>query len=82
MKKIASAASVFSAFVLVCGVSNADPQYITFSVSGAATTIPTGINSNNDVTGMWFDSQNLVHGFVRSGSGAITTFDAKKGAQT
>jgi len=77
MRKAAFAASLFSVFVLLCAPANADPQYIIFSVTDSTTTLPVGINNNGDVTGVWFDSKNRSHGFLRSSDGTITTFDAK-----
>jgi N-acetylneuraminic acid mutarotase len=38
-------------------------------------TIPIGIDTNGDIAGVYTDARNLVHGFFRTASGAITSFD-------
>jgi len=49
--------------------------YTTFTVSGAAATIPVGIGGDGTVTGYYTDSASARHGFVRATDGTITTFD-------
>jgi hypothetical protein len=39
-------------------------------------TVPKSINSSGEITGWYKDGGSGVHGFARSASGAITTFDA------
>ena len=66
-------------------------NYTSFDVSGATTstghggalsgTIPMSIDAAGDVVGSWTDSNQGRHGFIRSASGTITTFDAP-GANT
>ncbi len=61
-------------------------NYTSFDVSGATTlnahggsfsgTIPMSIDSAGDVAGSYTDSSFVRHGFIRSASGVITTFDA------
>jgi hypothetical protein len=62
--------------------------FTTFDAPGAGTvpgvqgctescqgTIPWGINPAGEITGQYMDANNVVHGFVRSANGAITTYD-------
>jgi hypothetical protein len=54
---------------------------IKFNVSGAGTgagqgTIPFGIVADGSILGEYIDASGVYHGFLRSPSGAITTFDA------
>lgn len=61
--------------------SNQTPQFTNFDAPGADQTGPKGTfgigtNSNGDVVGYFIDSNNALHGFLRSGSGSITTVDA------
>jgi probable HAF family extracellular repeat protein len=66
-------------------------DYTSFDVSGAATntgkggdfsgTIPMSIDTAGDVTGSFTDSNLVRHGFIRTASGTITTFDVP-GANT
>ena len=49
--------------------------YTTFTVPGAAATIPTGIDGDGTVTGYYNDGGDTPHGFVRAADGTITTFD-------
>jgi len=44
--------------------------------SGLVGTVPMSIDTAGDVIGSWTDSNLVRHGFVRSASGTITTFDA------
>jgi hypothetical protein len=67
--------------VLTAGAqAPADHTIIQFDVPGAGTgggqgTTPVGIVDDGSVFGYYIDSSNLIHGFVRSPSGNITTFD-------
>jgi hypothetical protein len=60
--------------------------FTTFDVPGAGTgygegTIPSGINSAGAITGSYFDSKDVGHGFLGSKDGTFTTFDAPVPAQ-
>jgi hypothetical protein len=39
-------------------------------------TVPKSINSKGEITGWFKDEHSVIHGFVRSAGGGITTFDA------
>src|SRR5216684_2328925 len=62
------------------GASGA-PTFTVFEAPGAGTgmlqgTMGTSINAGGDVAGMYFDSNNAYHGFVRAAStGSITAID-------
>ena len=58
----------------------------TFSAPDAGTSIysaqgtePTSINSSGEVAGIYLDSSNVPHGFVRTASGTFTEFNAPGG---
>jgi len=58
-------------------------EFTTFDAPGASTapgggdgTLPKSINAEGAITGHYADAQALIHGFVRSPSGKLTTFDA------
>ena len=61
-------------------------NYTSFDVPGAAATghsglssgtVPVSIDAHGDIVGSYTDSNQIKHGFVRSASGTITTFDAQ-----
>jgi hypothetical protein len=52
------------------------PGSTTTNPSGVSGTLPSGIDAAGDVTGFFTDSSAVQHGFVRTASGTITTFDA------
>ncbi len=62
-------------------VVNGTATFATFNAPGAGTslnqgTFPASINAAGDVVGMYFDSNNAYHGFVRAAStGSITAID-------
>jgi hypothetical protein len=69
-------------------VRTANGTITTFDAPGAGTaspagglstknqgTIPTGINSSGVITGTYVDSNLAYHGFIRSATGTISTFD-------
>ena len=67
---------------------NSKPTIISFDAPGADTTVnhangtfATGINIVGEVTGYYVDTNNVVHGFVRSAAGKFKTFNAP-GAST
>ena len=39
-------------------------------------TFPISINAGGEITGMYFDTNNAYHGFLRAADGTITEFDA------
>jgi hypothetical protein len=45
-----------------------------FDVSGASETEGASINDAREIVGQWTNSTSLVSGFVRSASGAITSY--------
>jgi hypothetical protein len=57
------------------------PAFATFSAPGAGTgalegTVAIGINASGEVTGFYFATGSVAHGFVRAADGAIAVFDA------
>ncbi len=61
--------------------------FANFDVTGAGTTalegtIPTSVNSNGDVTGIYITTGNVSHGFARTSAGAITPFGASGAGTT
>ena len=57
-------------------------KYLSFDAPGAGSdgysaqgTFPQGINDLGEVSGYYADANSVFHGFVRSATGAITTFD-------
>src|SRR5947209_2223191 len=74
----ADANSVFHGFLRA-----PDGSLTTFDAPGAGAgadlrqgTFPKSINPTGAITGYYIDARNLIHGFLRSSEGAITTFDA------
>jgi hypothetical protein len=47
-----------------------------FDVSGSPDTEAEGVNKKGKIVGIYLDSSNAVHGFLRSRGGGIRTFDA------
>jgi hypothetical protein len=62
-------------------VVSGTPTFATFNAPGAGTslnqgTFPASINTAGDVAGMYFDSNNAYHGFVRvAATGSVTPID-------
>lgn len=63
-------------------VRQANGKYVTFDAPGASPdgidgggTFPQGINNLGEVSGYYGDANFIYHGFVRSASGRITSFD-------
>jgi hypothetical protein len=54
----------------------------TFRPQGAVTTVACGLNDAGEVGGVYFDSNEVAHGFKRSPNGDITVFDAPGSAKT
>jgi hypothetical protein len=52
-----------------------EDQIITFDPVGSVATSPQSINPRGEITGFYYDASS-IHGFLRSGDGTITTFDA------
>src|SRR5689334_16921171 len=66
-------------------LAQAGPSVITFDVPGAGTsgasclnqgTFPYQINGEGEIGGNFQDANNVLHGFLRTRDGAISTFDA------
>jgi hypothetical protein len=75
------AKNVFHGFV-----RSRDGKFTTFEAPGADTnagdfngTLPNAINDAGAITGVYYDAQNLGHGFLRSPAGKFTTFDVPGG---
>src|SRR6267378_210988 len=49
--------------------------YIIFDPPGSTSTRPTSINAEGAITGSYDDANFVLHGFLRSPHGTITTFD-------
>ncbi|HYW48666.1 MAG TPA: IPT/TIG domain-containing protein [Bryobacteraceae bacterium] len=64
-------------FVLALGIADAQSYtYPQFDVPGSASTRPSGINNSGQIVGIYADSANILHGFLRSADGAtFTTID-------
>src|SRR5258708_3311066 len=61
-------------------VSAQTPSYTTFSASGAGKaanqgTLASSINTGGTIAGVYADSSNVYHGFVRATTGTITGFE-------
>lgn len=63
-----------------------DGKFTSFDAPGADTnagdfngTLPNAINDAGAITGVYYDVQNLGHGFLRSPEGGFTTFDVTGG---
>jgi hypothetical protein len=54
--------------------ADAQPVITKFDISGAAATVPLGINDSSEIAGSYQDSHGW-HGFVRAADGTITTLD-------
>jgi hypothetical protein len=52
-----------------------DFQYEQFDVPGARLTRPFGVNASGLIVGLYMDSQNVGHGFLRDPDGTYTTLD-------
>jgi len=58
-------------------------SYVSFDVPGASGgTFPQTINDAGDVAGIWDDSLENSHGFIRTFNGGITAFDVPGASQT
>ncbi len=60
--------------VLSAAADDHKATVITFDAPGAVGTMPTDINLVGAITGFYFDSNSVVHGFLRAGDGKFTTF--------
>jgi uncharacterized membrane protein len=50
-------------------------NFVTFDVGAGAGALPTAINPAGEIAGTYGDSNRIVHSFLRTRDGAITTFD-------
>lgn len=52
-------------------------DFVTFDVPGAGTTgtLPSSMNAEGEITGIYYDVNSVGHGFLRSKNGTFTTFD-------
>ena len=57
-------------------VAKADSTYVTLDPPGSVFTQAHAINPAGDIVGVYEDSSNGVHGFLRAPDGIFTTFDA------
>jgi streptogramin lyase len=53
-----------------------------FAVPSSVSTQPASINPKGQITGVYFDTSNIAHGFLRDKQGAITTFDVPNAINT
>jgi hypothetical protein len=58
------------------------PRFITFDPSGSQGTYPSGISDVGVITGDYYDSNSVSHGFVRTPDGEIKTLDAPGAGST
>jgi hypothetical protein len=70
-----------SGFVLSASANERKTAIITFDAPGAGTGASQGtqafaISPNGTITGFYFDSNNVAHGYVRARDGTFITFDA------
>jgi hypothetical protein len=75
-------AAIVLASVAMTGAASAAGSFTTFDPKGSIATMATGINTGGTVTGYYYDSKGMTHGFVRTSDGAITTFDPTGSAAT
>src|SRR5438105_6839880 len=66
-------AGIAVAASLLASAADAKPTITTFQVPGSTNTFAWAIDGS--VTGYYFDSSNIVHGFLRASDGTIATFD-------
>jgi probable HAF family extracellular repeat protein len=66
---------VSTACLALAARSETGRKTVTFDIPDAVVTTPWAINLEGRVTGRYFDSNFIHHGFVRDPNGAITTFD-------
>jgi hypothetical protein len=66
---------ITSAFVLSANANQRKTSIITFNVPDAQGTQAYAINPEGTITGFYFDSGGLGHGFVRARNGTFITFD-------
>jgi hypothetical protein len=52
------------------------PTYVTLDPPGSVATIAKAINPRGDIVGVYLDSSNVEHGFLRAPDGIFTTIDA------
>jgi hypothetical protein len=57
-------------------VPDGKPVFTTFDPSGSTGTDPLAIDIGGSISGEFADSSSVLHGFVRSAPGTLTTFDA------
>ena len=69
--------AIFTAHAVAAPLSFTAIQY-----PGSTYTIATAINNNGDIVGYYRDSNNNVHGFLRSAAGVLTSFDYPAQLQT
>ena len=74
-KLVAWAAALYMlGLALSAAANHHKATIITFDAPGAVSTMPTDINLVGAITGLYFDSSNVVHGFLRARDGEFTTF--------
>ncbi|HTT98153.1 MAG TPA: hypothetical protein VMF58_08885 [Rhizomicrobium sp.] len=56
------------------GPAEAGAPWLSFDAGGWSTR-PLAINARSDIAGVYFDFVDVSHGFLRTGDGAVTTFD-------
>ena len=54
----------------------------TINPAGSIYTTANAINSEGAITGLWQDANIVIHGFLRSSSGTLTTFDVPGSSET
>lgn len=78
-------AVVVIAAVLLCSSSSSATNradIVTFGVAGSVETAPGAINSQGLIAGSYATKDNVLHGFIRTTDGAITTFDGPRATYT
>ena len=64
------------ALSLLLAASASAQHFASFDAPSSNFTVPIGLNAEGTVTGWYFDSSGVGHGFLRSAAGAIVSFDA------
>jgi uncharacterized membrane protein len=64
-----------SATAALWATAAAATTYTTFDPSGSTGTYASSINAKGAITGFYYDSNHVSHGFVRAKDGTITSFD-------
>ena len=74
--------SVLTLCLLASGPAWTKATFTAFDLAGSAGTYADAINRSGTITGFYFDSSEVAHGFVRSSDGSIATLDVSHAKDT